>query len=112
MLLRNYSLIECGLCTGIVRMSSEVKGLLSNSNGASVAVTGGGPSGDESSGSNYGTVLQDSMVMCPVPSDSSDTESSSPADELNRRRLVRSSRSTHASDDTSSPHRTTCVLFL
>jgi len=38
-------------------------------------------SGDESSGSNYGTV-SDTIVMCPVPSDSSDSELN--ADDANR----------------------------
>ena len=94
-------------------MSSEVKGLLSNSSAAAtVAVAGDGTcaaSGDESSGSNYGTVLQDSMVMCAVPSDS-DTESST-GDEISRRRLVRTS-ARGTTEDTSSPHSTTCVLLL
>jgi len=64
-------------------MSSEAKGLVNA--GAAVTVVGDA-SGDESSSSTYGTVLQDSMVMCSVPSDSSDTEFVN--DDPNRR-LVR-----------------------
>lgn len=49
-------------------------------------------SGEESSSSTYGTVVQDGIVMCPVPSDSSDSESCTADDP--QRRLVRRPRST------------------
>jgi len=71
-------------------MSSEVKGLVP----ASVVATATDGSGEESSSSTYGTV-QDSIVMCSVPSDSSDTEAA--ADDPNRR-LVHRAADTTVSD--------------
>ena len=63
-------------------MSSEVSGLV---NPAAATSTGDVSAGEESSSSTYGAV-QDNIVMCPVPSDSSDTEFT--ADDPNRQ-LVR-----------------------
>ena len=65
-------------------MSSEGKSLV---NAATVKVIGDASGDESSSSSTYGTVLQDSIVMCPVPSDSSDTEIAN--DNPNRRLVSR-----------------------
>jgi len=64
-------------------MSSEASGLV---NPAAATSTGDMSAGEESSGSTYGAV-QDNIVMCPVPSDSSDTESG--VDDPNRQLVSR-----------------------
>jgi len=64
-------------------MSSEASGLV---NPAAATSTGEMSGGEESSSSTYGAV-QDNIVMCPVPSDSSDTEFT--ADDPNRQLVNR-----------------------